>query len=122
MECESVTVVDVTGDIDEPDIASVARTDVAVLDGKLRRDIEAVFATSGRSLTRWMESNLNEGVGQANLITPYTLPDCGSANWSMPSWDKSKSMRMGTTGSNWSAKAASQARLQYWTLGLRHGK
>ena len=62
----SITVVDVTNDLSEPDISLLDESDVAEVDAMLREAVE-----SEMQVVRWMKSHLNSSEKSKTLVTAY---------------------------------------------------
>ena len=76
-EAASVTVADVTLDSSEPDISTLKESDVQDLDENMRQDVVAQLEADGRSLSRWMHSQLNSNGDVLVLVTAYIVSDNG---------------------------------------------
>lgn len=68
----SLTVVDVSGDPDEPDISILSEEAVEKVDSLLRSAVE-----SQMDLDTWMSSKLNEAGDLKALVTPYITKNNG---------------------------------------------
>lgn len=62
----SITVVDVSEDVTEPDISLMRQEDVEHIDNQFRKAV-----SSGMNLTKWMSSQLNENKNHKGLVTAY---------------------------------------------------
>ena len=71
----SLTIVDASGDVDEPDISPLTEAGVEKVDSLLRSAVE-----SQMELDTWMASKLNEAGDLKALVTPYIVKNNGK-NW-----------------------------------------
>lgn len=76
-EAASVTVADVTLDSGEPDVSALRESDVQALDESMRQEVAAQLEADGRSLSKWMHSQLNANGDVLALVTAYIVSDNG---------------------------------------------